>query len=560
MTLKVHHLRPAPGAKTAKTRVGRGEGGKGKTAGRGTKGTKARVPGARPASRAGRCRCTCGCPSSRASRTPSGSSTRSSTWTGSPRCSPTAAQVGVDDLVAAGAVRKRPAGQGARHRRPRGRAAGHRARVLGVRQGEDRRGRRHGHDRALTVGANAAAASARGGLPYRPATRSGRSRRDVCGVRTSGAPGRSRAHVLPRTETSSASPRDRAGGPRAHRVRVTRSVRLTCARSCCSRWRSSRSSGSARSCRPRASTTRQVHSCINQVAGHLGDLRAGQPVQRRRAAAARRSSRSGSCRTSPRASSSSCSSWSSRGWRPLKKEGQAGQAKLTQYTRYLTIGLAILQSHGIIALARNPASCSRAAAEPVLTRRIGRPWSSMVLTMTAGTGADHVARRADHRPRHRQRHVAADLHLDHRAGSRPGGDDPARQQAASSSPWSRPAVGIVIIAAVVFVEQAQRRIPVQYAKRMVGRTDVRRHLDLHPAEGQQAGVIPVIFASSLLYLPQLLVQLTGNTTERLGSGSSRTSSRATSPLYLLTYFAADHLLHLLLRRRSRSTRRRSPTT
>src|SRR3954464_2077486 len=41
-TLEVHHLRPAPGAKTAKTRVGRGEGGKGKTAGRGTKGTKAR--------------------------------------------------------------------------------------------------------------------------------------------------------------------------------------------------------------------------------------------------------------------------------------------------------------------------------------------------------------------------------------------------------------------------------------------------------------------------------------------------------------------------------------
>ena len=42
MALKVHHLRPAPGAKTAKTRVGRGEGGKGKTAGRGTKGSKAR--------------------------------------------------------------------------------------------------------------------------------------------------------------------------------------------------------------------------------------------------------------------------------------------------------------------------------------------------------------------------------------------------------------------------------------------------------------------------------------------------------------------------------------
>ncbi|BCW49336.1 hypothetical protein StoSoilB13_16780 [Arthrobacter sp. StoSoilB13] len=43
--LKVHHLRPAPGAKTTKTRVGRGEGSKGKTAGRGTKGTKAPLPG-----------------------------------------------------------------------------------------------------------------------------------------------------------------------------------------------------------------------------------------------------------------------------------------------------------------------------------------------------------------------------------------------------------------------------------------------------------------------------------------------------------------------------------
>ena len=65
--LKVHHLRPAPGAKTAKTRVGRGEGSKGKTAGRGTKGSKARNQSP----------CTCGCPSSAASRTRSAPSTRS---------------------------------------------------------------------------------------------------------------------------------------------------------------------------------------------------------------------------------------------------------------------------------------------------------------------------------------------------------------------------------------------------------------------------------------------------------------------------------------------------
>ena len=66
MAIKVHHLRPAPGAKTAKTRVGRGEGSKGKTAGRGTKGTKARQerPGRR--SRVGRCPSTCACRRSRA--------------------------------------------------------------------------------------------------------------------------------------------------------------------------------------------------------------------------------------------------------------------------------------------------------------------------------------------------------------------------------------------------------------------------------------------------------------------------------------------------------------
>ena len=105
MTIKVHHLRPAPGAKTAKTRVGRGEASKGKTAGRGTKGTGARknVPAG---FEGGSCRCTCGCRSSRASRTASGSSSRSSTSVSWPTLFPAGGAVGVDELVAAGAVRK----------------------------------------------------------------------------------------------------------------------------------------------------------------------------------------------------------------------------------------------------------------------------------------------------------------------------------------------------------------------------------------------------------------------------------------------------------------------
>ena len=61
MTIKVHHLRPAPGAKTAKTRVGRGEGSKGKTAGRGTKGSEGPQEQSRRRSRVGRCPSTCAC-------------------------------------------------------------------------------------------------------------------------------------------------------------------------------------------------------------------------------------------------------------------------------------------------------------------------------------------------------------------------------------------------------------------------------------------------------------------------------------------------------------------
>ena len=70
------------------------------------------------------------------------------------------------------------------------------------------------------------------------------------------------------------------------------------------------------------------------------------------------------------------------------------------------------------------------------------------------------------------------------------------------------AAGLVLVALVVFVEQAQRRIPVQYAKRMVGRRMYGGSSTYIPLKVNQAGVIPVIFASSLLYLPALAVNLT----------------------------------------------------
>ena len=90
-----------------------------------------------------------------------------------------------------------------------------------------------------------------------------------------------------------------------------------------------------------------------------------------------------------------------------------------------------------------------------------------------------------------------------------------------------------MVGLVVFVEQAQRRIPVQYAKRMIGRRSYGGTSTYIPLKVNQAGVIPVIFASSLLYIPALIVQFSGS---HRGLGdldraatSSRVTTRSTSP-------------------------------
>ena len=83
------------------------------------------------------------------------------------------------------------------------------------------------------------------------------------------------------------------------------------------------------------------------------------------------------------------------------------------------------------------------------------------------------------------------------------------------------AAGWSLVALVVFVEQAQRRIPVQYAKRMIGRRMYGGTSTYIPLKVNQAGVIPVIFASSLLYLPALIVQFADRQPGRAGRSGSR---------------------------------------
>ncbi len=186
----------------------------------------------------------------------------------------------------------------------------------------------------------------------------------------------------------------------------------------------------------------------------------------------------------------------------LKKEGQAGQAKITQYTRYLTVALAVLQSTGIIALARSGRLFPDPSIEVIPDDSLSRILV-LVVTMTAGTAVimwlgELITDRG-------VGNGMSVLIFTSIISSIPGQAVRLYQQ--PNGPFIVVAIALlalVVITLVVYVEQAQRRIPVQYAKRMIGRRMYGGTSTYIPLKVNQAGIIPVIFASSLLYLPQLL--------------------------------------------------------
>ncbi len=216
----------------------------------------------------------------------------------------------------------------------------------------------------------------------------------------------------------------------------------------------------------------------------------------------------------------------------LKKEGQAGQAKITQYTRYLTMGLAILQSTSIIAIARVPGRMFQGCNADLIPDDGLSTIFTMVATMTAGTAVIMWL---------------GELITDRGVGN--GMSLLIFTSIISSFPSQFATVyatrgglvtavvaviGFFVIMAVVFVEQGQRRIPVQYAKRMVGRKMYGGTSTYIPLKVNMAGVIPVIFASSLLFIPLLFVQLTDETSA-FSQFVLRHFQRGSEPLYLVSF-------------------------
>ncbi len=216
----------------------------------------------------------------------------------------------------------------------------------------------------------------------------------------------------------------------------------------------------------------------------------------------------------------------------LKKEGQSGTAKITQYTRYLTIGLSVLQATGIVALARSN-QLIQGCPEDIIPNQSLPVILTMVIVLVAGATVVMWL---------------GELITDRGIGNGMSliiftsivAGFPAQMSVIFSSAGPIQflvvlLVGLAIVAFVVLMEQGQRRIPVQYAKRMVGRKMYGGSSTYIPIKVNQAGVIPVIFASSLMYLPVLFVTLT-NSTGGFAQWVEAHLVRGTGAIYSVIFF------------------------
>ena len=220
----------------------------------------------------------------------------------------------------------------------------------------------------------------------------------------------------------------------------------------------------------------------------------------------------------------------------LHKEGQSGEAKLTQYSRYLTIGLAVLQSTTILVTARSGAlfnyQCSQVVPD-------GSVWNLvvMVLIMTGGTGlimwmAELVTDKG------LGQGMSILIFMSICSGFLPQLWEIGWGTNGTDGNWGKFAavVGtlLVIMILVIYVELAQRRIPVQYTRRMIGRKMYGGSSTYLPLKINMSGVIPPIFASSILAVPTLIAQF-GNSDQSWVKWINSNLANTTSVWYIALY-------------------------
>jgi preprotein translocase subunit SecY len=186
----------------------------------------------------------------------------------------------------------------------------------------------------------------------------------------------------------------------------------------------------------------------------------------------------------------------------LQKEGEVGQQKITQYTRYLTVGLSFAQSLGYVFLFR---SFGNEAGSEVLGNLTFGKVFLVVICLTAGSTllmwlGELIT----------QRGIGNGISLmifASIASSIPTGITKWWNNPDQVFVVMMPFIALAVIVAIVFVQEGQRRIPVQYAKRVVGRKMTSGGSTYLPLRVNMAGVIPVIFAASIMAFPATVGQL-----------------------------------------------------
>jgi preprotein translocase subunit SecY len=218
-----------------------------------------------------------------------------------------------------------------------------------------------------------------------------------------------------------------------------------------------------------------------------------------------------------------------------RDEGAVGQKKLTQATRYMTVVLALLQSTGlayVFGKGGTNALLGTTGNNIILMKHFDVPHVALVvLTMTAGTAVVMWLGEVI-----TQRGIGQGMSIVIFASvvsTLPSQGSVIRADAGNFKFGVIMVVVLLLLVAIVFMEMGQRRIPVQFAKRVVGRRMYGGQTTYIPLKVNQAGVIPIIFASSVLYLPALL----SNVVPQAGFQNiiNKYFLTPTNPVYLLMY-------------------------
>ena len=222
--------------------------------------------------------------------------------------------------------------------------------------------------------------------------------------------------------------------------------------------------------------------------------------------------------------------------RQWQEQGPEGQRHITQTTRYLTIALALLQSAGLIyAFHGHDSALLGGLSIDLIPKETFWLAIFMILIMTAGTGmvmwlAELIT----------QRGIGQGMSLlifSSVVAGIPAGGESVWQQAGPTRFFILLIVSIALLFFIVFMDQGQRRIPVTFARRVVGRREMGGNSTYIPLKVNQSGVVPIIFASSVLYIPILISNVFQiHSLTNFVNNSLRTTS--------FTYIIADFVLIL----------------